>query len=142
MGSMTITTQTITIETGGGGEMINLTPRAEEAIASSGCTSGLVTFFVTHTTAAVVVSEFEPGLVEDLPQAIQRLAPADAGYRHNQLNQDDNAHSHILGSLLGPSVTIPFDQRRLLLGTWQQIVLIELDTHPRRRSVVIQVIGE
>ena len=139
---MTIRTQTVTVETRGSGQMINLTPQAQDAIALSGYSSGTVMLFVSHTTAAIVISEFEPGLIEDLPRAIERIAPAAASYRHNLINHDDNAHSHILGSLLGPSETVPFDQGKLLLGTWQQIVLIELDTHPRSRSVVIQVSGE
>ena len=139
---MTIRTQTITIDTRGTGQMQNLTDRVQQAIDSSGCTSGIATVFVMHTTAAMVISEFETGLIEDFPSAIDRLVPERGPFRHNQLNHDDNAHSHVRSSLLGPSVTVPFDGGSLLLGTWQQIVLIDFDTHPRSRNVVIQVIGE
>jgi secondary thiamine-phosphate synthase enzyme len=139
---MTVRTQSITIDTRGSSQIHNLTSRASQAIADSGCTSGIVTVFVAHTTAAVCISEFEPGLIDDLPETFDRLVPADASYRHNQVNHDDNAHSHIRSTILGESVTVPFDNGRLLLGTWQQIVLIDFDTHPRSRTVVIQVMGE
>ncbi len=139
---MTVRTQTISVDTTGAGQMLNLTSLVQHEISRSGCFSGIVTVFVAHTTAAIVISEFEPGLIEDLPAAMDRLIPGNTGYRHNQINHDDNAHSHIQGSLMGPSVTVPFDQEKLVLGTWQQIVLIDFDTHPRTRSVVIQVMGE
>ncbi len=122
--------------------MVNLSERAQRLIDSTGCDNGTITLFVAHTTAAIVVSEYEPGLIVDLPRELARLMPAEHDLRHNQVNHDDNAHSHILGSLLGPSVTVPFVDIKLALGTWQQIVLIELDTHSRTRSVVMQVIGE
>ncbi len=138
---MTIRTDRISIETQPG-QMFNLTGRAQRLIDSSGCGDGTVTLFVAHTTAAIVISEYEPGLIHDLPRELTRLMPAGRDYRHDQINHDDNAHSHILGSLLGPSVTVPFVEGNLALGTWQQIVLIELDTHPRTRSVVMQVMGE
>lgn len=139
---MTIKTQMLTFDSRGSGHMQNLTPRAQGVIAESGCTSGVVTVFSAHTTAAVAISEFEPGLIDDLPAAIEQLIPEDGTYRHNQINHDDNAHSHIRTTLLGPSVTVPFAKGTLLLGTWQQIVLIDFDTHPRSRNVVIQVMGE
>ena len=139
---MTIRTQTITIDTRGTGQMQNLTDRAQQAIDTSGCTTGIVTVFVAHTTAAVIISEYETGLIEDFPHAIERLVPEAGNFRHNQLNHDDNAHSHIRASILGPSVTVPFVGGSLLLGTWQKIVLIDFDTHPRSRNVVIQVQGE
>lgn len=130
------------IQTRGGGEMHDLTPRVESAIAASGCQDGIVTVFVAHTTAAVAISEFEPGLIEDFPVMLERLIPADQGYRHDAINRDDNAHSHLRASLLGPSLTVPFDRGRLALGIWQRIVLIDFDTHPRARQVVVQVLGE
>ena len=139
---MPVTTETIQIETRAQGEMIDLTDQAQAAISGSNCTSGIVTLFVAHTTAAIVISEFEPGLVKDLPESLEALVPRAADYVHNRINHDDNAHSHILGSLLEPSITVPFAKSQLLLGTWQRIVLIDLDTHPRTRSVVIQVMGE
>lgn len=139
---MAIETRTIRVETHAEGQMIDLTGQAQASIDSSACASGVVTLFVAHTTAAIVISEFEPGLIEDLPDALEGLIPNQDDYRHDRINRDDNAHSHILGSLLGPSIVVPFDQRKLMLGTWQRIVLIDLDTHPRTRSVVIQVMGE
>jgi len=114
----------------------------EAAIAASGCQEGIVTVFVAHTTAAVAISEYEPGLIDDFPAMLERLVPPDQGYRHNAINHDDNAHSHLRASLLGPSLTVPFDRGRLALGIWQRIVLIDFDTHPRSRQVVVQVLGE
>ncbi len=139
---MTIRTQTITIDTRGTGQMQSLTERVQQSIDASGCSAGIATVFVTHTTAAVIVSEYESGLIEDFPTAMERLVPEAGPFRHNQVNHDDNAHSHVRASLIGPSVTVPFDEGSLLLGTWQQIVLIDFDTHPRSRNVVIQVLGE
>jgi secondary thiamine-phosphate synthase enzyme len=137
-----IQTTRIQIQTRGRDEMRELTGEAQRAIDVSGCQAGVVTVFVAHTTAAVGIGEFEPGLITDLPATFDRLVPADISYRHNALNHDDNAHSHLRASLLGPSVTVPFDDGRLLLGAWQQIVLIDFDTHPRTRNVVVQVLGE
>ena len=98
--------------------------------------------FVRHTTAAIMIGEYEPGLIHDMPAYIEHLAPAGVDYRHNQVNHDDNAHSHLAGSVIGPSETVPVVDGRLVPGTWQQIILIELDPHPRQREVVIQVVGK
>jgi secondary thiamine-phosphate synthase enzyme len=137
-----IRTDRVTVETRGEYEMHDLTRHVASSIGASGCEDGIVTVFVAHTTAAVMMSEHEPGLLQDVRLPMQRMAPADLGYLHNQLNADDNAHSHLLASILGPSLTVPFEHGRLVLGTWQSIALIELDTHPRRRDVVIHVMGE
>jgi secondary thiamine-phosphate synthase enzyme len=135
-------TERVIIETRGENDLHDLTDRAAGAIRSSGLGAGIVTVFVAHTTAAVTISEYEPGLVEDVDVPLERIAPRDETYLHNRLNADDNAHSHLLSSIIGPSVTVPFADGRLLLGTWQGITLLELDTHPRRRQVIVQVIGE
>lgn len=137
-----IQTSRIQVKTSGGNEMHNLTELVTGAIAGSGCRSGIVTVFVVHTTASVTISEYEPGLIADIGPALDRIAPPGTGYRHNALNHDDNAHSHLQSSIIGPSLVVPFDAGRLELGTWQRIVLIDGDTHPRDRQVVIQVMGE
>lgn len=139
---MIVKTVRITVATRRAGEVSDITRRVQEIVDATGRQAGIVTVFVVHTTAAIVVSEYEPGLVEDLPALFERLAPAKATYRHNLLNRDDNAHSHLLGTLLGPSVTVPIESGRLTLGVWQRIVLVELDTHPRSREIVVQVMGE
>lgn len=140
--AMTVHTHRITVETRGGNDMHDISGEAQRAIQQSGRRNGIVTVFVRHTTAAIMVGEYEPGLVHDFPAQIERIAPAIGSYRHNELNHDDNAHSHLVGSIMGPSETVPFTDGHLLLGTWQQIILLELDTHPRQREVVIQVVGE
>jgi secondary thiamine-phosphate synthase enzyme len=137
-----IRTSRVQVKTEGGNEMHDLTDLVRGAIAESGCRSGIVTVFVAHTTAAVTISEFEPGLIVDIGPALERIAPAGIDYRHNVLNADDNAHSHLQSSIIGPSLVVPFDAGRLALGIWQRIVLIDADTHSRDRQVVIQVMGE
>lgn len=137
-----IQTRRVQVDTSGGNEMQDLTRMVQGVVADSGLTAGIVVIFVAHSTAGVTVSEFEPGLIEDIRQTLERIAPADADYRHNALNRDDNAHSHLRSSVIGPSLTVPFESGRLALGTWQRVVLIDFDTHPRTRQVVIQVIGE
>jgi len=126
-------------ETRGNGEMVNLTPQVAREVDASGLLEGSVLVYTPHTTAAVVVTEWEPGLLEDFPAFWERLAPRDFPYRHNRA--DDNGHAHLRASSLGPSVVVPFSRGRLLLGTWQQIALVDFDTRPRRREVVVQVSG-
>lgn len=139
---MSVHTHRITVETRGDNDMHDISGEVHAAVRASGCRDGIVNVFVRHTTAAVMVGEYEPGLVHDIPIPLERIAPARGDYRHNELNHDDNAHSHLVGSIMGPSETVPFAGGGLLLGTWQQIILLELDTHPRQREVVIQVVGE
>jgi secondary thiamine-phosphate synthase enzyme len=139
---MPVHTQYLTVETRGEMEMHDITGEVQDAVQQCGCQNGLANVFVRHTTAVIMIGEFEPGLVHDIPLQMERLAPAAGDYRHNEVNRDDNAHSHLIGSIMGPSETVPFSDGRLALGTWQQITLLELDTHPRRREVLVQVIGE
>jgi secondary thiamine-phosphate synthase enzyme len=122
--------------------MHDITGEVQSAIGDSGASDGVATVFVMHTTAAIIVSEYEPGIIADIHVPLQRIAPSDAEYRHNALNADDNAHSHLTGSIIGPSQTIPFTAGRLTLGTWQRVALLELDTRPRSRKIVVQVMGE
>lgn len=139
---MSVLTYRFDVETRGERDMHDVTDQVQSAIRESGASNGIVTVFVMHTTASIIVSEYEPGILEDIEIPLERVAPVDAHYRHNSLNADDNAHSHLLGSIIGPSQTIPFVDGRLSLGTWQRVVLLELDTHPRTRRVVSQVMGE
>ena len=124
------------------GDIVNLTKEVAEAVEKSGIRSGIVTVFVPGSTGSVTTTEFEPGAFTDLPAALQRIAPREAEYAHHLTWGDDNGRSHVRASILGPSLTVPFADGRLLLGTWQQIVFIELDTRPRRRRVVVQMLGE
>ena len=130
------------IATRGQGEAHDITDMVAECVAQSGCTGGIVTVFVVGSTAAVTTIEYEPGAVADLNRLLEEIAPRDADYRHHLRWGDDNGSSHVRAALLGPSLTIPFADTKLSLGTWQQILLLEMDTRPRRREVVIQILGE
>ena len=102
---------------------------------------GSATVFVSGSTASVTTTEFEPGLVRDIPAAMERVAPLGIRYHHDDTWHDGNGHSHVRAAVLGPSLTVPFSKGELLLGTWQQIVLIDFDTHPRKRNLIVQFIG-
>ncbi len=114
-----------------------------DALADSNLTAGIVTVFVKHTTASVMIIEDEPGIRADTKTFWDRLIPSDPRWQHNMVNPgEDNGHSHLRGQLQGPSITIPFTAGALLLGTWQQIVLVDFDTRARVREFVVQVLGE
>jgi len=130
------------IATRGQGDAHDLTDRVTAALAESRLTAGLLTVFVVGSTAAVTTIEFEPGAVADLNRLFDALAPRDADYRHHLRWGDDNGSSHVRAALLGPSLTVPFADGKLTLGTWQQIMLLEMDTRPRRREIVVQLVGE
>ncbi len=131
------------IDTQGDSQVLNLTERVIECIDEGHIRHGLATVFVIGSTAGITTTEFEPGLVDhDLKTAFEVIAPEDGLYRHEETWHDDNGHSHVRASLLGPSLTLPLMDRKLQLGTWQQIVLIDFDTRPRKRRIIIQVIGE
>ena len=137
-----IVTSRHTIATRGQGDAHDLTAPVVDAIAQSSITSGVVTVFVVGSTAAVTTIEFEPGAVADLNRVLEQLAPRDAEYRHHLRWGDDNGSSHVRAALLGPSLTVPFVGKTLTLGQWQQIIILELDTRPRRREIVVQIVGE
>ena len=124
------------------GDTRNITEDVQRAVADSGITAGLATIFVPGATAAIITIEYEAGLVIDLWKALERLIPQEMEYHHNLRWQDGNGHSHLRSSILGPSLTVPFDARGLMLGTWQQIVFLELDNRSRKRKVIVQMIGE
>lgn len=131
---------TIELSTEGDNDIVDLTPLIHEHAASL-AGIGLLHVFVDGSTASIATIEFEPGLVKhDLPKLLEQLAPADGHYYHEQTWNDDNGHSHIRSTLLGSGVTIPFERGRLLTGQWQQVVLIDFDTRPRRRRIICTVI--
>ena len=130
------------IKTKGPGDARDVTLEVSRVVAESGITAGLVTVFVVGSTAGVTTIEFEPGAVADLNGVFEALAPRRADYRHHLRWGDDNGSSHVRAALLGPSLSVPIRDGRLLLGTWQQIVVLEFDTRPRARKYVIQIIGE
>ncbi|HEX7445021.1 MAG TPA: secondary thiamine-phosphate synthase enzyme YjbQ [Methanothrix sp.] len=124
------------------GEVKDLTDEVQEALESSSVKAGVVTLFVPGATAAITTIEYEDGLVADLGDALERIAPEEIDYAHNERWHDGNGHSHIRASLLGPGLSVPFCEGRLMLGTWQQIVFLELDNRGRQRKVVLQIMGE
>ncbi len=129
-------------ETRGENDFINITDTIEGIIRESGITNGIVNIFVPGSTAAVTTFEYEPGLKTDIAQALARIAPDDIEYEHHKRWGDDNGRSHVKAAIVGPSLTIPIENGRLLCGTWQQIVFLELDTRPRRRRLIVTVMGE
>jgi secondary thiamine-phosphate synthase enzyme len=136
-----IHTGQLRFSTEGDGDIIDLTEGVQSVLDSAGVESGVVSVFVPGSTAAVTAMEHEPGGVKDLRAALERLIPAAGEYEHNRLNNDTNSHAHIRAAIVGPSETVPVRDGRLELGTWQQLVLIDFDDRPRRRTVVVQVIG-
>jgi secondary thiamine-phosphate synthase enzyme len=129
------------METPGDGEIIDLTEGVRRVVRTSGVDRGLVGVFVTGSTAAVTTMEYEPGGVSDLQGLLDQLVPPQGDYQHNRLNQDTNAHAHLRAAVIGPSETIPLVDGELALGTWQQIVLIDFDDRPRRRTVTVQIVS-
>lgn len=130
------------VPTKGQGDARDLTDLVAAAVAESGCRAGIATVFVVGSTAAVTTIEFEPGAVADVNALFESIAPRAADYRHHLRWGDDNGSSHVRAALLGPSLTVPIVDGKLTLGTWQQVMLLECDTRPRRRELVIQILGE
>jgi secondary thiamine-phosphate synthase enzyme len=130
------------VATRGQGDAHDLTDLVAQRIAASEVRSGVATVFVVGSTAGLTTIEFEPGAVADLNRLFETLAPRRADYRHHLRWGDDNGSSHVRAALLGPSLTIPIVDGQLVLGTWQQIMLLEFDTRPRRREVVVQLMGD
>jgi secondary thiamine-phosphate synthase enzyme len=127
--------------TRGDGDATDLTAEVQRFVDSAGVTAGLVTAFVRGSTAAITTMEYEPGGVRDLREMLERLIPSQGDYEHNRLNHDTNSHAHQRASLIGPSLSIPVVDGRLVLGTWQQIVLLDFDDRERERVVVVQAVG-
>ena len=141
-GSGMVITRTIKLNTKGNNDMKDITGEIVDIVHNSGINSGIVNIFVVGSTGAITTIEYEPGLIKDLPEAMDRIAPDNLHYSHDDTWGDHNGHSHIRASILGPSLTIPFTDKQLHLGTWQQIVLIEFDVRPRQRIVIVKIIGE
>lgn len=137
-----VDTSELRLRTAGHGDIQDLTQAVAERVAASGVRAGIVTVFVVGSTAAITTIEYEPGLCEDLPRVLDRIAPSTDDYRHELTWNDDNGHSHVQAALLGPSLTVPVVNGRMVLGTWQQVVLVELDTRRRERRIIVQVVGE
>lgn len=129
--------------TNGNSEVLNITDEIARCVAASDVRCGIATAFVIGSTAGISTTEFEPGLVtRDLKAAFEGIAPESGTYLHEQTWHDDNGHSHVRATLLGPSLALPIVDGALQLGTWQQIILIDFDTRPRNRKIIVQILGE
>lgn len=139
---MTVVTKQLSLQTEGEVDILDVTGQVAEAVAESKLKNGIITVFVPGSTGALTTIEYEPGLLQDLPNTLERLAPKKLMYEHEKRWHDGNGHSHVRASIMGPSITVPFVDRRLTLGTWQQLVFVELDVRRRNRNLVLQIIGE
>jgi len=138
-----VKTEQLQIPTRGNNHVINITDDVSRVVSGSGVSNGTVTVFNVGSTAGITTTEFEPGLANhDLEAAFERIAPAQGRYEHEETWHDDNGHSHVRASLLGPSLSVPVVEGQMTLGTWQQIILVDFDTRARTRTVVCQVVGE
>lgn len=139
---MPVERRTIRLSTRGFCDVVDITPEIESALDGQSLSAGVITLFVPGSTAGLTTLEYEPGCIQDLQDALERLVPQAARYAHNARWGDGNGFSHIRAALLGPSLQVPFADRELKIGTWQQVVLVDFDNRPRQRKVLLQFIGE
>ncbi len=137
-----VITRKISLQTSGGGDTVDITSQVQKEITASDINSGMVTIFVSGSTAGLTTIEYEPGVVSDFKEMFERIIPQGMKYGHDRAWGDGNGHSHVRASLLGPSIVIPFSEKRLILGTWQQVILVDFDNRPRSRQIVLQIMGE
>jgi secondary thiamine-phosphate synthase enzyme len=134
--------KTISLDTAGFSDIQDITPQVRQVLRDSGLTAGLVCVFNIGSTGSITTIEFEPALVEDMKEQLERFLPRTTRSRHSQTWGDDNGFSHMRATFMGPQLTVPFQAGELQLGTWQQIVVIDHDNRPRHRKVFVQVLGE
>jgi len=139
---MKIINQKIILNTQGNPDLVDITGKIKDALKSSGLKKGNITVFVVGSTAAITTFEYEPGMVEDVRELYEKIVPRGKHYAHDDTWGDANGFSHLRAALQGPSLVIPFDSAKLMLGTWQQVVVAEFDNRPRERQIVLQIIGE
>lgn len=139
---MAVVTKSIKLKSKGETDIIDITERVSDCVAGSRLKDGTVTVFVPGSTAGLTTIEYEPGLLKDLPHCFEIIAPRGGEYHHNLRWQDGNGFSHVRAAVLGPSLTVPFSNKKMHLGTWQQIVLIDFDNRPRSRELIVQIVGE
>ena len=139
---MTVITKEIALQSKGNCDVIDITPKVAKNVEESGVNSGIVTLFIAGSTAGITTIEYEPNLLSDFKNMWDRVIPQNIPYEHNKTWGEGNGHSHVRASVLGASLTIPFANKRLTLGTWQQIVFVDFDNRPRSRRIVAQILGE
>lgn len=137
-----IVSKRIKFQTQGNGHIADITDEVSRNLLDSGLKNGIITLFTPSSTSGLTTAEYESGVIHDLQQLFDRIAPPDLEYRHNQRWGDGNGHAHARHALLGPSLTIPFIEGQLTLGTWQQIIFVDFDNRPRTRTLVLQIMGE
>ncbi len=132
----------ITVHTKGENDIVDITDDIQEIVNKSNLTQGIACIFIAGSTGTITTIEYEPGLMKDLPRALEKIAPKNIHYDHHETWHDDNGRSHVRASLMGPGLTVPIRNGKAVHGTWQQIVFVELDTRPRTRNILVQIIGE
>ena len=132
----------LNIKTKGEVDIVDITSDVQKIVSKSKIKDGIACVFVLGSTGSITTVEYEPGLMQDLPEALEKIAPKNTYYKHHETWHDDNGHSHVRASLMGPSKSFPIKNGKLLHGTWQQLVFIEFDTRPRNRNIIVQIIGE
>jgi len=138
-----VKTDRIDLKTKGNNDIVDITPEVNRALSDSQLKNGILTAFMPGSTASITTIEYEPGLVnEDLPKALETMAPSGVRYAHDSAWGEGNGHAHVRASIVGPGLTVPFSEGRLMLGTWQQIVLVDYDNRARSREVIVQIMGE
>ena len=139
---MSVETKIIELSTNGDCDVLDITKSVEGAVRESSISSGTVTVFVPGSTAGITTIEYESGAISDLKEIFSKLVPENEFYAHNARWGDGNGHSHIRASLLGPSLSVPFQSSKLITGTWQQVILVDFDNRPRNREIILQIVGE
>jgi secondary thiamine-phosphate synthase enzyme len=139
---MSVYSDTFTLETGGETDIIDITDRIEGILDKSNLSNGTATVFVGGSTAGITTIEFEAGLLQDLREAYERLAPRNAYYAHNERWGDGNGYAHVRASMTRQDMSIPFMEKKLILGTWQQVILVDFDNRPRKREIYVQIVGD
>ena len=137
-----VETRTVKFKSEGSGTIVDLTPEMKSAVDQSGVRSGTVTAFIPGSTGGITTIEYEPGLLQDIPELLEKLIPSDRPYQHDETWHDGNGFSHLRAALIGPDVTVPFVDKELTLGTWQQVVFLDFDNRPREREIVFQIVGD
>jgi len=139
---MRVSTKKLFEKTEGFCDIIDITAKVQDQVQKEKIQRGLAALFVSGSTASLTTIEYEPGLIQDLKEFLEKFIPSNKKYHHDDRWGDNNGFSHLRASLLGPSLQVPIDNGQLLLGTWQQIVLLDFDNRPRRREILVQLMGE
>ena len=137
-----VITKKISLQTKGNGDIIDITPQVEQQVAETSINSGIATIFVSGSTAGISTIEFESGLLSDFQSMWERIVPQNIPYDHDRRWGDGTGYSHVRASLLGASLVVPFNDKRLTLGTWQQIIVVDFDNRPRSRQIILQIMGD